>query len=61
MSRQAIEYPLSIPMGKKADCPHEANGFLCTLDAGHEGPHAAHGSDAVVPRYVWSSHEEVEA
>lgn len=42
-----------VPMGAEADCKSEWDGFACTLDAGHGGFHAAHGSDELRPIATW--------
>ena len=42
-----------IPIGHKSDCPAEWDGWLCTLDAGHALPHAAHASDQWRPLLTW--------
>ncbi len=44
---------VTIPMGVRADCPGRNGGWLCTLDADHEGPHAAHGGNPEVPIGWW--------
>jgi len=43
------DHPDYVPRGRRMNCPAQGwRGYECTLDAGHEGPHAAHGSDGIL-------------
>ena len=49
----------AIPIGKACDCTATTGDgdFICTLDAGHPGLHAAHGVDEVFPIVTWPRDE----
>lgn len=43
-ARLAIKYPV----GSAPSCSFKWDGWACTREAGHDGPHAAHVSDTAV-------------
>lgn len=48
-------------LGTLCDCAEDFAGYTCTLDAGHVGPHAAHGADEAKPILTWSFRNDSSA
>lgn len=56
---------VNLAEGEEGDCP-AVSRYACTLDAGHAGPHIAHGTEIIDGRSVdlmyaqWDDEEEGE-
>lgn len=48
--------PLPGNTEEAADCPAEADGYLCTRDSGHDGEHRAHGIIGILA--TWEDDDE---